>query len=522
MRTYIAVYLAGVLLTVCATPLVARIAHAFGILDEPSVRKIHNRRVPRLGGAGVFLSTMLISTAALVSIPGSAGTLGSLGPQFVAMLAGGTLIFALGLYDDVHGLPAHMKLLGQLGAATIVCVCGLRIDSVAIGQSTLQFGALAGPLTILWIVGVINAVNMIDGLDGLATGIAAIAATAIAFVAIRTGQPAESIVLLALLGSLTGFLPFNFYPAKTFMGDCGSMFVGFVLAIMSLRCGANSPAVPGLAIAVVALGFPIFDLAFSIMRRLLYRRSIFAPDRSHIHHRLLDRGLHQRHVVILLYAMSTTVTLLGMIMMITSAAETTVVFASVLMLVLMVFLNIYAQPLRNGLAAISRNLQIARQARLDARAFEEARLRFDQARCFDSWWAAIRATAAAMRFHRIAISSQYGAGEAQQVHWQHADAGTPAIDVLRTALRVRPRPDQPPLDVVLEVAHDGSLESAGRRMKLFGRLMDEYPVFAPPNARAAHSERPTAQPRLRTARLPGPAAAHSGAWVGARDEQTGK
>lgn len=482
MKAFIALYSAGFLITALVTPLVVRMAHARGILDEPGARKVHSRSVPRLGGVGIFVATVLLSGAALVAGPGVSG--GLVG-QLAAGLAGGVLVFGLGLYDDVRGLPATVKLLGQVMAAALVCACGLRVDTMAIGASTVHFGPLAWPLTMLWIVGVINAVNMIDGLDGLATGVAAIAASALAFVVIRTGQPVTAVILLALLGSLTGFLLFNLYPAQIFLGDCGAMFVGFVLAIMSLMCGANSTAVPGLAIAVVALGFPIFDLVFSVVRRLLYRRSIFAADRSHIHHRLLDRGLHQRHVVLLLYAMSATVTVLGLIMIVTDAAETTIVFLSLLMLVLMVFWNVYARTLRSGLAVLVRNLQSVRQARRDARAFEEACQRLDQARCFDTWWAAIRAAAATMRFRRVAILAKPSAGETHRVHWQGGDKGVAATDVLRTALRVRPRPGGLPMNVIVEVADEGSLESAGRRVKLFGRLMDEYPAFAPTGVSAA-------------------------------------
>ena len=235
--------------------------------------------------------------------------------QIVVLLASATGVFLIGLIDDIRHLPVLPKFLVEVLGATALCLVGVRIDSIDFtGGQVLHLGWLGCPLTLLWIVGVTNAVNMSDGLDGLAAGVAAIACGVIAVFAIHgstihTGLAQSNDVMmalfsLALLGGLSGFLFFNFNPAKVFMGDCGSLFIGFTIASASVMCVSKSSALVGLTLPALALGIPIFDTLFSMLRRFLERRSLFAPDGSHFHHQLLRLGLNQRRAVIIIYAVT--------------------------------------------------------------------------------------------------------------------------------------------------------------------------------------------------------------------------
>jgi UDP-GlcNAc:undecaprenyl-phosphate GlcNAc-1-phosphate transferase len=207
----------------------------------------------------------------------------------------------LGILDDVLHLTPRQKLAGQILAALVVVVSGSGVNILTnpLGES-FQIGWLGVPLTMLWIVGVINAVNLIDGLDGLAAGIGLIAALGLAAVAFG-GNPALAVLSLILAGSLMGFLPHNFYPAKIFLGDSGSMFIGFTLAVIGLQGSFKATAATVLFLPIIVLGIPLFDTLFAIFRRARRRTNPFKADREHIHHRLVRVGLHHRNVVLVLY-----------------------------------------------------------------------------------------------------------------------------------------------------------------------------------------------------------------------------
>jgi UDP-GlcNAc:undecaprenyl-phosphate GlcNAc-1-phosphate transferase len=251
------------------------------------------------------------------------------------MFGSATLIFFIGLADDLRGMPARIKFLAELFGAALLCLVDVQISSVGITESwTLHLGSFGCILTILWIVGITNAVNLSDGLDGLAAGISAITCGVIAIFAIKSGSIIMAVLMLALLGSLSGFLFFNFNPAKVFMGDCGSLFLGFTIASTSVMCATKSTALVGLALPALALGIPIFDTLFSMLRRFLERRGMFSPDRGHFHHRLIDLGLHQKQVVIIIYAITLLSAGLGMFMMITHSSGSIIIFACILILIM--------------------------------------------------------------------------------------------------------------------------------------------------------------------------------------------
>ena len=264
MRTYVAVYLGALVLAMLATPAAARLARALRIMDVPGVRRVHRSATPRLGGLSLVAATltMLVLVLMLDNVIGQAFR--RVQARLIALLVGGMLVFLGGVVDDVRGLRPSAKLLVEIAAAALVCALGVRIGSVSVAGVTLELGWLSWPLTILWIVGITNAVNLIDGLDGLAAGISLIACGAIAVLAVHLGQPIMTVLMLALCGSLTGFLVFNFHPARVFLGDSGSLFLGFTIAAGSVMCATKSATLVGLGLPALALGVPIFDTAFSV------------------------------------------------------------------------------------------------------------------------------------------------------------------------------------------------------------------------------------------------------------------
>ncbi len=283
------------------TPPVRRLALAVGALDKPGQRSVHTRPVPFLGGVAVYLAFAVATAAAL----------GLDRPEVRGILLGGGFLLAFGVLDDFRPLRPRTKVAGQVLAALIGWAWGVRIDFVTnpFGGGLLQLGYLALPVTVLWVVAVVNVINLIDGLDGLAAGIVAIASAVLLVSASQMGMPLPALTLATLLaaalaGSALGFLPYNFHPARIFLGDGGSMFLGYALASISMEGSLKSPAVLALAVPVLAIGLPVFDTALAVWRRWRRGVPIGTPDRDHFHHRLLQAGLSQREAVLIMYLAS--------------------------------------------------------------------------------------------------------------------------------------------------------------------------------------------------------------------------
>jgi len=297
--SYLIPLLVSFVVALITTPLVARAAVALGIVDRPSERSVSRRaNMPLLGGlavagglaagvvAGVYLTEDLFYTQ-------RAG----------GLLLGGLLVIALGVLDDQRGLGAVPKLAVQVIAASIAIASGFRVEHLTdpITSTVLSFPPwLSWIGTTLWIVGITNAVNLIDGLDGLAAGVGAIIGGTLTVIAWQAGSPIGVCVGLALLGALLGFLPFNFAPARIFLGDTGALFIGFVLALLALE-GTRRLALLTFVVPLLALAVPILDTGLSILRRLLQRASPFQADRQHMHHRLLAARGSARAAVLQFY-----------------------------------------------------------------------------------------------------------------------------------------------------------------------------------------------------------------------------
>lgn len=295
------------------TPLAARFATVVGAIDRPGERRVHHAATPRGGGLAVAASFLAVGLAVLwyerqedvVSLsyrPQSS--------QIAALFVGAAVAALLGFVDDRFDLRARWQFLGQLLLAVVALASGMRIGFInnPLGGETITFGVVTGAvLTVFWIVGMINSINFIDGLDGLSSGIAMIAALTLGGISftVTQNQPVVAVLCFTLAGALAGFLPWNFHPARVFIGTTGVFVIGYTLAVLSLLGTAK------VAVALLVLGVPIIDTFWIIVRRLAQGSSPFAPDRGHFHHRLLDLGLGHRQAVVLIYAICAVLAILS-------------------------------------------------------------------------------------------------------------------------------------------------------------------------------------------------------------------
>ncbi|WP_108668988.1 glycosyltransferase family 4 protein [Peribacillus acanthi] len=275
------------------TPLVKKFAIKIGATDRPNQRKVHQKIMPRLGGLAIFISFVI---GFLILQPDHEHAL--------PILIGSVIIIVTGFLDDLFELSAKYKLLGQLAAALVVVLGGVQVEYINLPfGGVLEFGVLSIPLTIVWIVGITNAINLIDGLDGLAAGVSSIAMVTISAMAFLKGDMFTVAIALILLCSTVGFLFYNFHPAKIFMGDTGALFLGYMIAVLSLL-GFKNVTFISLIVPVIILGVPISDTFFAIIRRIVNKQPLSAPDKSHLHHCLLRLGYSHSQTVLLIYAMA--------------------------------------------------------------------------------------------------------------------------------------------------------------------------------------------------------------------------
>lgn len=307
MPYYLIGFIATLVTCTALTPVARWLALRYGAVSDPGGRHVNERRIPRLGGTAIALAWAIPLLGLVIFHPGCRALVGEHDRHLTGVVGGGALLCLVGVLDDVRGVKAVYKLLAQVVVAIGAFALGFRIEAVFLPfVDTLPMGVFALPVTVLWIVGITNAVNLIDGLDGLAAGIAFFAALTSFVVAHLSGSVFVALTMATLMGALVGFLFFNFNPARIFMGDSGSYFLGYLLATTALAGGVQQKAstAVSLLVPVIALGLPIFDTLFSMFRRVLERRPIFSPDRGHVHHRLLELGLTHRRAVIVLYGVS--------------------------------------------------------------------------------------------------------------------------------------------------------------------------------------------------------------------------
>ena len=280
-------------------PLVKSFAYKIGAIDVPKDnRRMHKKPVPRLGGLAIFLG-FIVSMLLFVKVD----------HQLQGILLGASIIVVLGVVDDMSPLRAYFKFCVQIFAALVAVFHGVVIQTLSnpnvFAESPYwDLGWLSIPITVLWIVGITNAVNLIDGLDGLACGVSTISAISMLVIALLVSESDVALVMAALVGACLGFMPYNKNPAKMFMGDTGSTFLGYILATISIQGLFKYYAIVSFAVPFLILGLPMFDTLFAIIRRLAHGQNPMAPDRGHIHHRLIDMGLNQKQAVATLYVIS--------------------------------------------------------------------------------------------------------------------------------------------------------------------------------------------------------------------------
>lgn len=325
---YIIAFIVSFIVAVSITPLIKKLAIKIGAVDKPNSRKIHQGLMPRLGGLAIFIGVV-------------AGYL-YLRPESMYMkeiIIGAFIIIMIGILDDRFTLSAKYKLAGQLAAAAVVVSSGLLINKITLpffGLIYLDYWSY--PVTILWIVGVTNAINLIDGLDGLAAGVSSIAMTSILIMAFTNFQFAVVSLCVILIGSTLGFLIHNFYPAKIFMGDTGALFLGYSISILSTMGLFKNITLFGFIIPIIVLAIPIFDTLFAIVRRLVNRQNIAAPDKLHLHYCLVDMGFSHRKSVLLIYFFSACFGLSAILF-----SNATMWMALLIMMILLFFIQITAE-----------------------------------------------------------------------------------------------------------------------------------------------------------------------------------
>lgn len=323
------------LISFCATPAVKRMAYKVGAVDVPKDdRRMHDHPIPRLGGLAIAMAFLLTT---LLSVP--------LDRELQGIMLGGIIILVLGVLDDSMTLPALPKFLVQIVAAGVVVAHGCTIQFVTNPFSSemeiINLGVFAIPVTIVWIVTITNAVNFIDGLDGLAVGVSGISAGTMLVIALLVAENNVALIMAALLGACIGFVPYNKNPAKIFMGDTGSTFLGFILSTMSVQGMFKMYAMISFVVPFMILGLPVFDICFAVLRRLAKHKNPMTADREHVHHRLIDMGFSQKQTVAIAYTLTGVLGLAAVLLTGSGEVKTLILVCAVIVVAALAILVIF-------------------------------------------------------------------------------------------------------------------------------------------------------------------------------------
>ena len=315
-----------------ATPLAIYVARKLNVVDIPNERKVHTVAIPRMGGVAIYGAFVLGALA-----------LGLYTRQVAALLVASSIVMLVGWVDDVRGISPKIKLLGQVVASLVLIKGGFFVQFITnpfTDGGLISLGVFTIPVTILWLTGISNAVNLIDGLDGLSAGVSAVAALTMTIVCFVQGQVQTAALAAVLAAAAFGFLRYNFYPARTFMGDCGSLFLGFVLGALAIMGLSKGATIVSIFIPFIIMGIPIFDTFFAIIRRIFLHKPIFEADKGHLHHSLLSLGLSHRQTVLSIYAVSAVMGLSAVLLALLTSAQ-----AMVLLIALIIGIFLGAEKL---------------------------------------------------------------------------------------------------------------------------------------------------------------------------------
>lgn len=316
---YFISFVLAFIVALSATPVAKKIASKVGAVDVPKDnRRMHKKPIARLGGLAIISGFFIAIIFNILSSLFDKRSLFTIDKPLLGLLCGIVIIVTIGIIDDIKPLSAKFKLVFQLAAALVVVLSGTTIERLTNPFSTFGISDLSPyvsyPLTIIWIVGITNAINLLDGLDGLAAGVSSIASLSLFFVSVLRGDVYSGVITAVLAGSTLGFLPYNFNPAKIFMGDSGAYFLGFTLSVISIQGTLKSYAAIAIAIPLLVLGLPLFDTTFAILRRIIKGKSIMEADRGHLHHRLIDMGLSHKQSVVVMYVVSAALGLCAIVL----------------------------------------------------------------------------------------------------------------------------------------------------------------------------------------------------------------
>ena len=478
MKPYLFTFCLSLLMCMTLMPLVILFARRFQLVDKPSARKVHRTPVPRVGGIAIAVAALLVSVFVFYSFQALRDMFKTLPLQTIALLGTSAFIFGIGLLDDKFELSGKTKFLAIFIAACVLCASGFCIRTLNVGKLfTLELGQLSWPVTVLWITGVSAGLGFVDGLDGLAASLSAIAALVIMILAFYVGQPVVAVIMLALLGALVGFLLFNYNPAKLFMGDCGSLFLGFILSASVVALVSTHQSIETFGIAAVALGVPILDAGCTMIRRgILERRSIFNAERGHIHHRLLDMGLSQKQVVVVLCLATLLTSAMAMFTLATKNVQTVIILLCILLLYLLFFRVIGSVSISKTLSALQRNKALKQTENQYKTLFEDIQLQLRRADTFDQWWILIRKAAIRLNFQGISMDVTNRDGSIRTLAWQRKSDRFSSHGTTSLTLPVRDRRSGPPLKLTATVNLGLSLETTGARITFFMRMLDEHSV----------------------------------------------
>ncbi|MFW6267158.1 MAG: glycosyltransferase family 4 protein [Halanaerobium sp.] len=321
---YLAAFIITLILSLALTPIVIRLAHKFNLIDRPGERKINTKVIATAGGTAIYLAFMI---PLRFFLPANQTIMG--------IIIGGTFMLFLGLLDDKFEISAPIKFTGQIIGALILIYYGVKINFITNPfGGFIYLGVYAVPFTVFWIVSIINTINLIDGLDGLAAGVSIIAVLTLFAVALQENQVVAPMLAVLLAGSCLGFLKYNFNPAQIFMGDTGSMFIGYIIAAVSITGALKSAAAVTIFVPMLALAIPILDTTFAIIRRIFNDRPIGEADHGHIHHRLLAIGMNQKQAVLSVYIISAILGTIAFVINGVKFDQALIIFVSVILIII--------------------------------------------------------------------------------------------------------------------------------------------------------------------------------------------
>jgi len=460
-------------------PLLIATAARFGLEDPPHPRKMHETPLPRVGGIAMMAGLLAAVAVGLFALSLSGvGLDEDLGRQLLTLMAAACFVFVVGFVDDVRSVSSQFKALAILAAGAALCGSGARIDFWHLGETGhYSTGYAAWPLTIGWVLAITTAIAFIDGLDGLASGLVTLAAGVLGVALLIAGHPAVAVAPLALVGANLGFLLFNRHPAKAFMGDAGSLTLGFLVAGSAVLANPRIGSARALLLPALALAVPLVDMALTMFRRkFIQRRSVFSSERGHIHHHLIDLGVRHPHAVLIIHAVAIAAVGIGVLAITAKGWATLGILALAVPLIYGLFRFAGSLRTREMLSAIRRKRNHDRVSKRYQTAFEDMQLRFRGVGSFSHWWQRVCEAAEAFELVALDLPVTGRDGSTRTLAWRPVEEVDENLERLTATVPIRQRRGEQCLRARVEALTTGSLESAGHRIALFSRLMAEHSV----------------------------------------------